>query len=42
MGWVDGCLPDNEYIFEWGDVHTFKKVYVETNMGELECDIFFS
>lgn len=29
------CLPDNESIFQWEDVHTFKKVFVETNMGEI-------
>ena len=32
---MDVCLPDNESIFQWEDVHTFKKVFVETNMGEI-------
>ena len=34
-GLVGGFLPDNESIFQWEDVHTFKKVFVETNMGEI-------
>ena len=35
-GWLVGvCLPDNESIFQWEDIHTFKKVFVETNMVKI-------
>ena len=36
------CLPDNESIFQWEDVHTFKKVFVLTDSIRFSLSVIYS